>query len=49
MAIVSLVFKSIAIAIFLLVFLTALLTNKKETKKSSMITLIVLGVFVWVL
>ena len=46
---ISIIFKAIAIAIFLLVFLIAILTNRKETKKSSIISLLVLGVLVWVL
>lgn len=44
-----LIMKSLAIAVFLLIFLVAVLTNKKETKKSSMISLLVIGVLVWVL
>lgn len=46
---IRMVFKSIAIAIFLLVMLVSLLTNKKETKSSSLVTLLMLGVWIWVM
>ena len=45
---ISIVIKGILIALFLLVILISALTNKKETKLSSIITLLVVGVLVWV-
>jgi hypothetical protein len=46
---VRIVLKAIVIALFLLVLLTAILTNRKETKVSTIITMEVLGVIIWVL
>lgn len=46
---VHIVLKAIVIALFLLVLLTAILTNRKETKVSTIITMEVLGVIIWVL
>ena len=43
------IIKAICIALFLLCVTVALLTNKKETKKSVATALFVLGILLWVI